>query len=154
MWDRPLTLIHAQVGAAKIYLDGERIYTFGKVGTSRTTEQIDFGLDGRPKIRAISFSNQTDHLIAVRYSNFSAATHRWADLPVVGFGMFPMMGFGGEIVGEDLQDGNAHKIRKYTGYHFFFVAAPVAILLLSPAQREPLLRCLYCQLYDLDVRRI
>ena len=146
LWNRQLTLIHAQAGAAEIYLDGERIYTFGKVGTSRTTEQIDFGLDGRPKIRAISFSNQTDHLIAVRYSNFFAATHRWADLPVVGFGMFPMMGFGGGFVGEDLQDGNAHnalRIRKYTGYQFFFVAAPLTFTLL-----HLLLFCFYPQLRE------
>ena len=159
LWNRPLTLIYTQVGAAEIYLDGKRIHAFGKVGTSKATEEIDFALEGRPKISTISFSNKTEHVIAVRYSNFFALSYKWTDLPMIGFGMFPMIGFGVRILGEDIKDGYAHnalQVRKYTGYQFFFVAAPLIFTLLHlllflfyPRLKENLYYALFTSSYTI-----
>ncbi|RKU15590.1 hypothetical protein C6501_06760 [Candidatus Poribacteria bacterium] len=74
LWDTPLALLviyHA--GASEIYLDGELIYAFGKVGT-RKEEEAPYW-ERNPQV--ISFSGQTDHVIAVRYSNFSSPFGFW-----------------------------------------------------------------------------
>ena len=64
----PLALqVTYQVGASEIYLDGNLIYKFGTVGTQDGEEEPYWERD--PQV--ISFSGKTDHLIAVRYSNFS-----------------------------------------------------------------------------------
>ena len=68
LWNIPLALNMFQHGAAEIYLDGQKIYAFGTVGTSAQTEEAYH--ERNPKV--ISFSEKTDHLIAVRYSNFQA----------------------------------------------------------------------------------
>ncbi len=74
----PLALhVTYQVGASEIYLDGELIYKFGNVGTRRVEEKPYWARD--PQV--ISFSGKTEHVIAVRYSNFSAPQF----LPVIGF---------------------------------------------------------------------
>ena len=76
----PLALhVMFQAGASEIYLNGELIYAFGKVGNSKEEEKHYWERD--PKV--ISFSGRTDHLIAVRYSNFSASQSP----PVLGFGL-------------------------------------------------------------------
>ncbi len=80
LWNTPLALhVMYQAGASEIYLDGKLIYTFGKVGTRKEEEKVYW--EREPQV--ISFSGKTDHLIAVRYSNFSA--HRL--IPGLGFGM-------------------------------------------------------------------
>ncbi len=64
----PLALqVTYQVGASEIYLNGDLIYKFGTVGTRKGEEESYWERD--PQV--ISFSGKTDHLIAVRYSNFS-----------------------------------------------------------------------------------
>ena len=64
----PLALkVTYQVGASEIYLDGDLIYKFGTVGTRKEEEKPYW--ERNPQV--ISFSGKTDHLIAVRYSNFS-----------------------------------------------------------------------------------
>lgn len=68
LWNTPLALhVWYQMGASEVYLDGKLIYKFGKVGT-RQGEEAPYW-ERNPQ--AISFSGKTDHLIAVRYSNFS-----------------------------------------------------------------------------------
>jgi len=68
LWNTPLALAIAyQAGASEIYLDGELVYEFGKVGTKKGEEEVYW--EREPKV--ISFSSTTDHLIAIRYSNFS-----------------------------------------------------------------------------------
>ncbi|MYA56356.1 SpoIIE family protein phosphatase [Candidatus Poribacteria bacterium] len=67
LWNMPLALhVVYQMGASEIYLDGKLIYKFGKVGTRQGEEEPYW--ERNPQ--AISFSGKTDHLIAVRYSNF------------------------------------------------------------------------------------
>ena len=69
LWHTPLALhIAYHAGASEIYLDGELIYTFGKVGNRKEEEESYW--ERNPQV--ISFSGKTDHVIAVRYSNFSS----------------------------------------------------------------------------------
>ena len=78
LWHMPLALqVMYQAGASEIYLDGELIYSFGKVGNRKEEEQPYW--ERNPQV--ISFSGETDHLIAVRYSNFSSDQLT----PVLGF---------------------------------------------------------------------
>ncbi len=68
LWHMPLALnVVFQTGASEIYLDGKLIYKFGTVGTRKGEEEPYW--ERNPQ--GISFSGKTDHLIAVRYSNFS-----------------------------------------------------------------------------------
>ncbi|MDE0317059.1 MAG: SpoIIE family protein phosphatase [Candidatus Poribacteria bacterium] len=74
LWNVPLALqVMYQAGASEIYLDGELIYAFGKVGTRKEEEEPYW--ERNPQV--ISFSGQTDHVIAVRYSNFSSPFGFW-----------------------------------------------------------------------------
>ena len=76
LWHMPLALnVVFQTGASEIYLDGKLIYKFGTVGTRKGEEEPYW--ERNPQ--GISFSGKTDHLIAVRYSNFS--------LYQIGFGL-------------------------------------------------------------------
>ena len=78
LWNMPLALrVIFQVGASEIYLDGELIYKFGTVGTRAGEEKPYWQRD--PQV--ISFSGKTEHLIAIRYSNFSS------------YQLTPMLGF-------------------------------------------------------------
>ncbi len=78
LWHTPLALqVMYQAGASEIYLDGELIYAFGKVGDRKEEEEPYW--ERNPQV--ISFSGETDHLIAVRYSNFSSDQLT----PVLGF---------------------------------------------------------------------
>lgn len=65
--NKPLALNLNQSGASEIYLDGEKIYEFGVVGTSET-EMKGYS---KPEPKSIVFDDGTEHVIAVRYSNFS-----------------------------------------------------------------------------------
>ncbi len=76
----PLALYTAyQAGASEIYLDGELLYSIGKVGTRKEEEEHYW--ERNPQV--ITFSGKTDHVIAVRYSNFSS----YQTTPVLGFGL-------------------------------------------------------------------
>jgi len=146
LWDQPLVLNSAQIGAAEIYLDGQLIYAFGKVGTSKATEKIDFTLELHPRIVEISFGNQTHHVLAVRYSNFSALSYKWTNIPQLDFGMFPLIGFEMKIERGGLTRSytrHADFVRRETSYQFFFVGAPLAFTLL-----HLLLFCFYPQLKE------
>ena len=80
LWNMPLALyVTYQAGASEIYLDGELIYKFGTVGTPREQEKPYWARN--PQV--ISFSGKTDHVIAVRYSNFSSPE----PIPILGFGL-------------------------------------------------------------------
>lgn len=80
LWNLPLALhVAYQAGASEIYLDGKLIYKLGTVGARKAEEKPYWERD--PQV--ISFSGKTDHLIAVRYSNFSVGS----STPVLGFGL-------------------------------------------------------------------
>lgn len=66
LWNKPLALlVNYHAGASEIFLDGELIYTFGKVGNRKEEEKPYWERDPQ----GFSFSAKTDHVIAVRYSN-------------------------------------------------------------------------------------
>lgn len=134
LWNQPLVMAYLQLGASEVYLDGQRIYAFGSVGTSQATEETDFTGDKHLKLETITFGQHTAHVIAVRYSNFAWSAYPANDFP---------MGFGMGILAGNISDHRAHLaalIRKDTGYQFFFVGAPLAFVLL-----HVLLFCFYPQ---------
>ena len=66
LWNKPLALtVFYQAGASEIYLDGELIFSFGKVGNKKEEEKPYWERDPQ----GFSFSAKTDHVIAIRYSN-------------------------------------------------------------------------------------
>ena len=78
LWNKPLALLVSyQAGASEIYLDGEFIYSFGKVGNKKEEEEPYWERDPQ----GFSFSAKNDHVIAVRYSNYSYDKFN----PVLGF---------------------------------------------------------------------
>lgn len=73
LWDVPVAFGITQGGASEIFLDGKRIYSFGRVGHSAATEKVVFA-DRVPRV--ITFSPTYRHVLAVRYSNFERAPLR------------------------------------------------------------------------------
>ena len=71
-------LIFFNTGAAEIYLNGELLYRFGKVGTTREKETI---LTNRTP-KHIQFSGGEEQIIAVRYSNHRAEELIRHNIPV------------------------------------------------------------------------
>ena len=79
LWNTPLALTVAfQAGASEIFLDGKMIYQFGTVATTETEEKTY--MEQNPKV--ISFGPGANHLLAVRYSNYSAEHFKKWDLPI------------------------------------------------------------------------
>lgn len=84
--NKPLALnMSYQSGAIEIYLDGELIYSLGKIGTTKEDEEPYWERD--PMV--ITFSNKAEHVIAVRYSNYTSPNFT----PILGFalGISPLM---------------------------------------------------------------
>jgi len=71
-------LIFFNTGAAEIYLNGELLYRFGKVGTTRETETVF--TNRTPK--HIQFGGGEEQVIAVRYSNHRAKELIRYNIPV------------------------------------------------------------------------
>ena len=71
-------LIFFNTGAAEIYLNGELLYRFGKVGSTREEETI---LTNRTP-KHIQFSGGEEQIIAVRYSNHRAKELIRYNIPV------------------------------------------------------------------------
>jgi serine phosphatase RsbU (regulator of sigma subunit) len=76
--NRTFGLIFFNTGAAEIYLNGELLYRFGKVGTTREKEII---LTNRTP-KHIQFSGGEEQVIAVRYSNHRAKELIRYNIPV------------------------------------------------------------------------
>jgi signal transduction histidine kinase len=70
LWNQPLGLVYYQSGASDIYLDGDLLYSIGEVGTSKDTERLH--IINFPKPLLLSFPEHSEHVIAIRYSNFHA----------------------------------------------------------------------------------
>jgi signal transduction histidine kinase/CheY-like chemotaxis protein len=65
----PLGLVVWRGAATEVYLDGELVHSVGQVGPSKETEQARW--DYRPS--RLSLRGDTDHVLAVRFSNFTSA---------------------------------------------------------------------------------
>ncbi|MGE5313108.1 MAG: sugar-binding protein, partial [Acidobacteriota bacterium] len=76
LWGMPLGLFMFQTGASEVYLDGKLLYRFGKVGRSHDEEEAFYDRNLKPVV----FKDRQVHILAVRYSNFSAEHFYAADL--------------------------------------------------------------------------
>ena len=131
LWNMPLALrVTFQVGASEIYLDGELIYKFGTVGTREGEEKPYWQRD--PQV--ISFSSQTEHLIAIRYSNFSPPL------------LTPMLGF--SLMLSPLNDSIKDRVNivrhgttlqmVWTGISIFLMLQHLLLFIFYPRARENL----------------
>ena len=120
LWGRDLGLLYCLAGGAEIFLNGELVHTFGVVGASKATEKI-FHANGN-EVRRIVFDDQIDHVIAVRYSSFSADKFR-----KVGHGAGFYI-FVGEYESSLGRLGN--DLKKYVSYQMFFSGMPLAFAIL------------------------
>lgn len=75
LWNKPLGLSMDYAGAVEFYLDGERLYQFGKVGTSKEDEMPK--ITSMPELRSVVFrapsevaGGKSRCLISIRYSSF------------------------------------------------------------------------------------
>lgn len=64
----PIAFCVSQLGASEIYFDGRLIHRFGQVSPRDSVHYFD--PQGRPFF--LSFSDTSDHLLAVRYANYEA----------------------------------------------------------------------------------
>jgi hypothetical protein len=82
-----LALMWTQRGASEIYLDGKLIRSLGSVGVSSHDEECLRFDPGWPEVIPVHLGDRSDHVIAVRYSNFRRMDRpRWladpeADIP-------------------------------------------------------------------------
>ncbi len=118
LWHMPLALYIMQAGASEVYLNGDLLYRFGIVGASPQEERAF--QDRNPKV--ITFGEQADQLLAVRYSNFSADYFNQAGHAA---GFTCTLGDLNSYV-----DQRASTIRIATIYQLLFTAAPLALALL------------------------
>lgn len=82
LWDVPFALSVVYAGAIDIYLDGQLIHQFGRVGTSLDTELalVERASNPIPLVfhRPVHVSGSTSqHLIAVRYAQQTFSTPEW-----------------------------------------------------------------------------
>lgn len=111
----PLALYVAyQAGASEIYLDGKLLYSIGKVGTRKEEEEPYW--ERNPQV--ISFSGKTDHVIAVRYSNFSS----YQSIPVQGFRLIVAP------LNESIRSRGT-MVRQGTTFQMVWTAIPVFLML-------------------------
>jgi two-component system NtrC family sensor kinase len=77
-----LALLWTQRGASEIYLDGRLIRSLGTVGVSSDAEEC-LRIDSEwPEVIPVHFGDRSDHVIAVRYSNFwNIDRPRWLPHP-------------------------------------------------------------------------
>jgi hypothetical protein len=76
LWGEPLRFVFNQAAAVEIYLDGDSLYQYGKVGTSAADEEPL--VERNP--RYILFKDKMHHVLAVRFSNFDWQEFHEAEL--------------------------------------------------------------------------
>lgn len=118
--NQPLALLFPQRGAAEIYLDGKRIQSFGKVGTSPADERVFW--EKNPQI--IVF-RERQACLAVRYSNFSTL-HFLQHGTWIGFSL----GLGKM---EDMVAARTQEVRYASSLQIMVAAVPLTFALLHLA---------------------
>jgi serine phosphatase RsbU (regulator of sigma subunit) len=119
LWSVPLALNLWQTGASEVYLDGKLLCRLGKVGPSKAEEEAL--IERNP--RCIVFDNQEDHVLAIRYSNFSTDYLNQLEMDA---------GFTGQIwedLNSRIQDRTA-VVRTLTIYQILFAVIPVVLAFL------------------------
>ncbi|HKR07323.1 MAG TPA: hypothetical protein VJY62_21995, partial [Bacteroidia bacterium] len=85
MMNVPLLMSLSQYGAMEVYVDGKFLHSFGLVGKEKAFEKAQFVTDVLLPF-AFTLLPQKQHVIAVRYSNFTAAElNRQREAPFVQF---------------------------------------------------------------------
>ena len=108
---KPIGLLIWQAGNSQIYIDGNLRYTFGERGEKNT---------GIPK--TLTFGDNKNHVIAIRYSNTSLKKFHKAGMAA---GIYLRLG-----IHEKLAEERIRYERPLIGYQFFFTAICMAIGLL------------------------
>jgi serine phosphatase RsbU (regulator of sigma subunit) len=119
LWGVPLALSMNQSGASEVFLDGKLLYTFGKVGTSEADEERFWERDPR----YVVFKDQEDHILAVRYSNFSTNFFNR-------YGINAGFGF---VLAQDLNSWITNRtgsVRNFTIDQMLFTVVPIVLALL------------------------
>jgi len=119
--NQPLGFSFFSSGAAEVYLDGKLLYRFGNVGTSAESENTYF--DRLP--RAISFT-KPEHIIAIRFSDFSAARHLRYGAPA---GIFAMIGDMNTLIHDRVEQGR-QVLAHQQGFGAFLLAFAIIHFLL------------------------
>lgn len=119
LWNRPLLLIISQSGASEVYVNGELRAALGKVAPNATAEEA-FVAD-RPVLRPVVFPERSEHVIAVRYSNFAASRiHKRGG----------NAGFAVSFAGKEYAEIYERETIWFARYQMFFTAAALAFALL------------------------
>lgn len=119
VWGVPLAFDLKQMGASEVYLDGRLLYTIGKVGQSKEDEKALIDMN----TKYIVFTNQEDHLLAVRHSNFSTDYHNQLGIDA-GFSCYVWPNLNSYI------GRSTEEIRTITIYQMLFTAIPIVLALL------------------------
>ncbi|MCB2230928.1 hypothetical protein KQH82_09465 [bacterium] len=116
----PLGLTLEQAGASEIYLNGERLFAFGTVGSTQITEVSEIRTWSQP--HAFVFAEAGENVIAVRYSN-----QRWYQIRLWGgeTGFFMKVGSTDEMV-----RGYSGNLLSSGRYQAFFTAFSLSLALL------------------------
>jgi len=142
LWGVPLAFDLKQMGATEVYLDGRLLYTIGDVGQSKEDEKTL--IDRNTKY--IVFTNQEEHLLAIRHSNFSTDYHNQLGIDA-GFSCFIWLDLNSYVA------HNTEGIRTATIYQILFTTIPIVLAFLHlflfifyPRSKENLYFaiCMFC----------
>jgi serine phosphatase RsbU (regulator of sigma subunit) len=137
---QPLMMRIIQAGASRILLDGKLIYDFGDDGVNPKRQDIY-----RDYV-AFSFDDRPDHLIAVRYANYSTSAFQRAGRDA---GFYLLIGHADALIDEGIRD-----LRMDSSIQMSFSALALAfgilhlvLFLFSPHSRSHLYFTIFVFLY-------
>ncbi|MGH7453958.1 MAG: carbohydrate-binding module family 20 domain-containing protein [bacterium] len=111
LWNIPLAMYIIQTGTSEVYLNGQLLYQYGKVGSDKEAETAF--QDPNPK--HIMFGEQGHHVLAVRYSNHAT---RWYNRLGMGAGFECQLGELNSYIAD-----RANRVRQSTVYQMVFTTA-------------------------------
>ena len=136
----PLVLFIGQIGASEIYLDGKNIGQFGTVGDGPKTEKIE-AIANVMFYVPVHLQEGSEHVLAVRFSNFRSITDLLYDMPV---------GFLLILAEREYSQALRTQVTRFISGHQILFAIPLGITLLhfmlflfNTANREDLYYALF-----------
>ena len=133
LWNKTFGFSFFNIGAAEVYLDGKLLYKFGTVGHSRETEIPYF--DRKP--RHVLFDKKEEHLLAVRYSNFSTAEFKDYNIPV---GFNALLGDVDNLVSNRIDEVRELSIQQmaFSAFLLAFAIMHLLLFIFYPKSKENL----------------
>jgi serine phosphatase RsbU (regulator of sigma subunit) len=113
---KPMGLYIRQIGASEIYLNGEKIYSIGRVANNIEDER---GMIYRDPM-VITFTSASNNILAVRHSNFTAKDYEFSPM-LYGFSL---------ILVQDLQRfifNRTYEVRISSIYQMIFTILPITL---------------------------